>query len=1162
MAFLLSGVNERAAFHPKFIGGYDMNVWKKWFHVVLVLVLTSSLLTPMASAVEVENNIELQSAQQLAEIAFEIVGLDQAIYPLQQLTIDQGQTVLDVLKDTLDASQISYEITESSYGPYVQTIAGTVAGTLGGWDGWSYTVNGQSPNVGMADYTLEAEDEVRIYYSKYPALEATANDRIITVSLVGDTFTEQAKEVSNWTSSLAITAIQAISPQQMQITVVGAVGTYELTALEKALSSAQQAKVNVELVATSVEKVEQLIKNVPAIYKATEVDALAVKAARKAFDALSEAEKELVTNAKLLVTRENQLAASIRPKAIVIDESYRATISPKYTSDTTSYTLNVPSEFKTIDLQATTTSEDVQVTYAIGDQVYEAGKNIPVTNNKKLTITTTFGEQTETVTFTFKTLKPVTMNVDFRVEGIAGTKLNVKNVEIKGDGAITAAEATKQILDAYNMSYNYSTSSDYFRAIDGESDVGLGAGSGWMYKVNGTYPDVYASGVTVKDGDEIVWDYINSFYLVEDMEWDGMILMYSGAEAEDKVTFNPIIEMPLSIVEGEDVHIKVTGKYNRVSYMYEPISGPHTIALADVTIEVNGKKYVTNENGEITIPAADLAVGSYEVRFTKDVPGTIFVGSMFDEETSKEFASFPRIIRTYETLFVTPKNIEQQNREQVEAALAKAQTYFKTNHEQVTTRVNESYSGFWMLAAMQAAGVDAKNYNWTTVPTAADTYWSTPIDKSTNNANTIAGTIIAAKALGLNSTALKGRNYVEDLLAIQKPNGVFSTIWGEAFAVIALQLEDANYDVQKHIDAILALQNAETGYFGDNDATGWTLFALSAFKEQENVQAAINKAVQAIYTDLQTNGFIDNANSLAAIVSGLGAVGEDVFSEKWSFNVNGQYENIATYLATNYVMDDGGVRWKQADTKSNLMALEQVYIALYDALNKQSVFYTIGQPIVENEPATPGEDESTTPNTEEPATPGTDAPVTPVASTVTMSITGPASQAILPASTFEFIAAETAYDMLVRVTQAKNIDMTARKTSMGMYVEAIAGVAEFDKGPLSGWLYSVNGQYPEVSADAYTVKQDDTVAWTYTTGEETIEAPPANSSVTTPSTPSVVEGVKETVQAIWTNDAPVAVATFASGMTVSVPVQANLKQGETLQVTAEQKGQTYTIVLM
>ncbi len=47
---------------------------------------------------------------------------------------------------------------------YITAVNNETAGTYGGWDGWTYSVNGVDPSVGIADYTLNDGDSVVLYY--------------------------------------------------------------------------------------------------------------------------------------------------------------------------------------------------------------------------------------------------------------------------------------------------------------------------------------------------------------------------------------------------------------------------------------------------------------------------------------------------------------------------------------------------------------------------------------------------------------------------------------------------------------------------------------------------------------------------------------------------------------------------------------------------------------------------------------------------------------------------------------------------------------------------------------------------------------------------------------------------------------------------------------
>lgn len=77
---------------------------------------------------------------------------------------------------------------------------------------------------------------------------------------------------------------------------------------------------------------------------------------------------------------------------------------------------------------------------------------------------------------------------------------------------------------------------------------------------------------------------------------------------------------------------------------------------------------------------------------------------------------------------------------------------------------------------------------------------------------------------------------------------------------------------------------------------------------------------------------------------------------------------------------------------------------------------------------------------------------------------------------------ESAFDVLKRVCRDKGIHMEFSMTPAygTAYVEGIANIYEFSAGDLSGWMYKVNGVFPNYGSSGYTMKDGDTLAWVYT----------------------------------------------------------------------------------
>lgn len=88
----------------------------------------------------------------------------------------------------------------------------------------------------------------------------------------------------------------------------------------------------------------------------------------------------------------------------------------------------------------------------------------------------------------------------------------------------------------------------------------------------------------------------------------------------------------------------------------------------------------------------------------------------------------------------------------------------------------------------------------------------------------------------------------------------------------------------------------------------------------------------------------------------------------------------------------------------------------------------------------------------------------------------------LPATEMEFMEGDTVLEALIRITRDKKIQMDYRGgRGATAYVEGIDNVYEFDRGQGSGWMYRVNGVFPDRSAGVIPLLPGDHVEWLYTT---------------------------------------------------------------------------------
>ncbi len=92
----------------------------------------------------------------------------------------------------------------------------------------------------------------------------------------------------------------------------------------------------------------------------------------------------------------------------------------------------------------------------------------------------------------------------------------------------------------------------------------------------------------------------------------------------------------------------------------------------------------------------------------------------------------------------------------------------------------------------------------------------------------------------------------------------------------------------------------------------------------------------------------------------------------------------------------------------------------------------------------------------------------------------PASGCILDATEFEIEDGDTVLDVLIQARDKYKLHMEYSGTKSGAYVEGINNLYEFDGGRWSGWMYCVNGWYPNYGCGVYYLKPGDKIEWNYT----------------------------------------------------------------------------------
>lgn len=96
----------------------------------------------------------------------------------------------------------------------------------------------------------------------------------------------------------------------------------------------------------------------------------------------------------------------------------------------------------------------------------------------------------------------------------------------------------------------------------------------------------------------------------------------------------------------------------------------------------------------------------------------------------------------------------------------------------------------------------------------------------------------------------------------------------------------------------------------------------------------------------------------------------------------------------------------------------------------------------------------------------------------------PTDGVILAETEYVLREGDTVFDILDRAVRYNKIQMEyqgADKNSYGsVYIQGINYIYEFSCGPLSGWMYKVDGEYPNYGCSKYKLKNGQTIEWVYT----------------------------------------------------------------------------------
>lgn len=566
-------------------------------------------------------------------------------------------------------------------------------------------------------------------------------------------------------------------------------------------------------------------------------------------------------------------------------------------------------------------------------------------------------------------------------------------------GIVKALE--KSGIDPKDRSkFNITSNGNYITMING---LAAGEMSGWMYRVDNKNADAGAGDYKIKNGQEVVVFYVEDFMdniyswfdkesIITD-ENKNFELVLNGHAGFDESTPNKVVEGATILVDGKEykkdgqvlktdsngrvsLSLKETGTYH-ISASKKNAKGQNIISRPYTSVKVNKASAVesnkiksiegvkdievdlktTKEKVLSSLPKTTNIVDSGGKKHIVDLKWTLDNYSGEKIGQYKAVASFilpEGVVQTEPktelslTTKIVVKAKEATNSTNVDKAIEKTVNYYKNNNPLDSNGDWEAYIGLW--------GVDKtidKEYQWESI----DPGFGSNI--STNETITYAYSLLAKGKDPSNIWG--GRNLFKELSTQQRKDGVFTNIGKHIFAMLLLDTgREMGADVgdwndinrQRAIDGLLKMQNKDGsfGSFSYLDHTGWSLIALSEYRDQANVHKAIDKAIGFLKEKQTDNGSFDyndgsekgeNSNSISVVIQGLVAIGEDVLNPNGPWAKNG---NTPVDALLRYQRDDGSFLWRQG-TNITGPTTKQAMVALADIKNGRSTWHRLGKEV-------------------------------------------------------------------------------------------------------------------------------------------------------------------------------------------------------------------------
>ncbi len=284
--------------------------------------------------------------------------------------------------------------------------------------------------------------------------------------------------------------------------------------------------------------------------------------------------------------------------------------------------------------------------------------------------------------------------------------------------------------------------------------------------------------------------------------------------------------------------------------------------------------------------------------------------------------------------------------------------------------------------------------------------------------------------------------------------------------------------------------------YDDIDTTGTALAALARFAKatedpygvKTEAEDFIKNALTGLAKAQGENGSFGNVNTDAMVIAGLAAIGKN--PSNFKNNNSSLADALTLYVNEGQNGFSSGYAAGTAGEKAQALATEQGFRALVvlEKLKEANVgMYNIytGKTSVAENPQTKPELAKTPASASGVGTPENSTSTSGGATTSGQNII--AAISICPDSKTEWLSTthtlaegSTAADLIVKALNAAGMQSVGAGSG---YVKSVTkgGVtlAEKDKGPNSGWMYTVNGKSTQAAINGYTLKTGDMVKLYY-----------------------------------------------------------------------------------